>query len=238
MAEALVARIRALLEPHIEPAYRDKMQHFHKETITGMGVRTSQVRAIAKELYPEFRKLPVDDFLDQCEALLQAGIVELTTVGLAWADRHVKKLEARHFDRLYDWLQRYVHNWADCDHLCTRAFGYFLITHPEFIPTVKSWTGSDNRWIRRAAAVILIPELRKKGSFLPHLFEISTALLPDEDDLVQKGYGWALKAATKHHAQSVFDYVCAHRADMPRTALRYAIEKLPDDWKAEAMRKV
>jgi 3-methyladenine DNA glycosylase AlkD len=59
----------------------------------------------------------------------------------------------------------------------------------------------------------------------------------DGDDLVQKGYGWMLKAASQFDQQAVFEYVMSKKAVMPRTALRYAIEKMPDELKKQAMQK-
>jgi len=53
--------------------------------------------------------------------------------------------------------------------------------------------------------------------------------------MVQKGYGWMLKGTAEHDQQAVFDYVMRHQAAMPRTALRYAIEKMPPDLKRQAM---
>jgi 3-methyladenine DNA glycosylase AlkD len=62
-------------------------------------------------------------------------------------------------------------------------------------------------------------------------------LIGDGDDLVQKGFGWLLKEESRMHQKEIFDYVVVHRATMPRTALRYAIELMPKDLKAEAMKK-
>jgi 3-methyladenine DNA glycosylase AlkD len=55
--------------------------------------------------------------------------------------------------------------------------------------------------------------------------------------MVQKGYGWMLKEASKPYQKEVFDFVTSHKAVMPRTALRYAIEKMPADLRAKAMVK-
>ncbi len=44
---------------------------------------------------------------------------------------------------------------------------------------------------------------------------------------VQKGYGWMFKAASQPHQEEIFDYVCRHKAIMSRTALKYAIDKMP-----------
>ena len=67
--------------------------------------------------------------------------------------------------------------------------------------------------------------------------EIADILLADKDDMVQKGYGWMLKEASKANPEVIFEYVIRHKATMPRTAYRYAIEKLPADLKRVAMEK-
>jgi 3-methyladenine DNA glycosylase AlkD len=98
------------------------------------------------------------------------------------------------------------------------------------------WAKSENRWLKRASAVSLIVPA-KKGLFLQDAFEICNVLLIDGDDMVQKGYGWLLKEESRKHQKAVFNYVVKNRSVMPRTALRYAIELMPRELKAEAMKK-
>ncbi len=95
----------------------------------------------------------------------------------------------------------------------------------------------ENMWMKRSAAVCLVLPLRRNRPHLSIAFEIADILLLDKNDLVQKGYGWMLKVASAHHEKEVFDYVVKHRQIMPRTALRYAIEKMPKELKVEAMKK-
>jgi 3-methyladenine DNA glycosylase AlkD len=106
--------------------------------------------------------------------------------------------------------------------------------YPEYLSGLKRWALSKNRWMRRAAAVSLIVPA-KQGKFLKDVFEIADILLLDREDMVQKGYGWMLKVAANKHEKEVFDYVMKKKSVMPRTALRYAIEKMPKDLKAKAM---
>ena len=73
--------------------------------------------------------------------------------------------------------------------------------------------------------------------FLDDILAIADILLEDGDDLVQKGYGWMLKAASEANRQAIFDYIMSKKTVMPRTALRYAIEKMPKELKALAMAK-
>lgn len=111
-----------------------------------------------------------------------------------------------------------------------------MLKFPEFVTDLKEWTSSANRWVKRAASVSLIIPARK-GYFLPDIFEICDRLLSDPDDIVQKGYGWLLKATSEVHQKEVFDYILKNKEKMPRTALRYAIEKMPEQMRKEAMEK-
>ncbi|MGC3978768.1 MAG: DNA alkylation repair protein, partial [Paludibacteraceae bacterium] len=120
--------------------------------------------------------------------------------------------------------------------LCNHTVGSFVMMYPEYVEKLKGWATSPKRWMKRASAVILIIPARK-GMFLKDIFEIANILLLDKDDLVQKGYGWMLKAASEAYQKEVFDYVISKKEVMPRTALRYAIEKMPHDLKIEAMKK-
>lgn len=112
--------------------------------------------------------------------------------------------------------------------------GNFLEKYPAYLQQLKQFAKSPNRWMRRAAAVSLIVPARK-GLFLKEILEIADVLLTDSDDLVQKGYGWMLKVASQKHQQVILNYVVSHKAVMPRTALRYAIEKMPKELKMMAM---
>ncbi len=134
------------------------------------------------------------------------------------------------------WIEKYVNNWASCDTLCNHTIGAFIEKFPKYINNLEKWAKNDNCWMRRAAAVSLIIPA-KKGRLLPHIIEIAEKLLKDKDDMVQKGYGWMLKEASRMHQEIIFDFVMANKKEMPRTALRYAIEKMPPDLRATAMKK-
>ena len=114
--------------------------------------------------------------------------------------------------------------------------GDFIEKFPEYINELKCWTQSDNHWMRRAAAVSLIVPA-KHGRYLDDVLEIADLLLTDNDARVRKGYEWLLKEARRNHPEEVFHYIMRNRKLMPRTALRYAIELMPEEQKAEAIVK-
>ena len=83
----------------------------------------------------------------------------------------------------------------------------------------------------------MIYALRKK-KYLENAFSIANILLEDQDDLVQKGYGWMLKEASNVYLYEIYNFVKKNKKKMPRTALRYAIEKMPKEMKIELMEKI
>ncbi len=195
---------------------------------------TPVIRGIAAAHYRAVRHLTKDEIFDCCEALLEAGDHPARTVAFDWAFRCRKRYEAADFARFERWLRQYVDGWGSGDDLCTHALGVLVYEFPTLIPGTMAWAASDNRWLRRAAAVVLICAVRR-GAHMDAAFRVADALLADPDDMVQKGYGWLLKEVSNRAPERVFAYVMAHRAEMPRLALRYAIEKLEPSLRQQAM---
>jgi 3-methyladenine DNA glycosylase AlkD len=83
---------------------------------------------------------------------------------------------------------------------------------------------SDNIWERRTAMVSTAYFIREGD--LDDTFRIAEMLLGDDQDLIHKATGWMLRAAGDSDRQRLLDYLDLRAGIMPRTALRYAIEKL------------
>ena len=234
--DKVLQEIRKELRENASEQHRQSIQRFFKEEVKLLGVKTPIFRKITKKYFPAIQDRPKQEIFSLCEELLESGFMEERGVAFDWAFRLGHKFEKRDFTILESWLKKYVTNWAACDSLCCRALGYFIYKFPEYFPKVKKWAISKNRWVRRGAAVVLIYSIEKKKPLAP-AFEIADILLLDEDDMVQKGYGWMLKVASNHEPKKVFEYVMRNKKEMPRTALRYAIEKLSPDLRKQAMTK-
>jgi 3-methyladenine DNA glycosylase AlkD len=226
--------VRQELLQSIDEKTRESVQRFFKEEVRFHGVKSSIVKKIAAKHYQEIRALEKEEIFSLCQDLLETGYGEESFIAFQWADNLRRSFHPADFSVFERWLESYVDNWAKCDTLCNHALGSFLEMYPQFIENLKGWAVSENRWLRRASAVTLILPARK-GLFLEEAFTISDILLRDKEDMVQKGYGWLLKEASKKHQSEVFDFVMRRKAEMPRTALRYAIEKMPIEMKKMAM---
>jgi len=207
-----------------------------KSNLKGDSLITSVVRKIAKDNFQQIKTLSKEETFDICETLFESGDWQERTIAFQWAFRIRKQYATSDFKRFESWLEKYVDGWGSCDDFCTHAFGHLIYAFPQHISLVKAWILSENRWFRRGAAVVVIYGIRR-GQGFEAAFEIADQLLMDGDDLVQKGYGWMLKEISKYEPQQVFNFVMRRKAMMPRTSLRYAIEKLSPELRQLAMTK-
>ena len=216
--------------------YCEKAQGFSKENIHLYGVKMPDVHKLSKLYFSQINDLSKAEIFKLCETLLRSTYLEEAIIACDWSYAIRNQFEVKDGDIFQKWISTYVSNWPVCDTLCNHAVGTFVDTFPEYLERLKTFAHSPNRWMRRAAAVTLIIPARQ-GKFLDDIFEIAKILLTDTDDLVQKGYGWMLKAASESNQEAVFNFVMTHKNIMPRTALRYAIEKMPKDLKDRAIKK-
>lgn len=139
------------------------------------------------------------------------------------------------FSIFESWLSEYVRGWGDCDDFCTHAFGTLLIQKPELFFKIILWTNREEFWMRRAAAVILIPSINQNKYNKLEPFLVSERLMKDDNDLVRKGYGWMLKVLSLKEPEQVYKYLMNNRDVMPRVSFRYAMEKMSKDKKEKLM---
>jgi len=234
--DQVIRQIRRDLNEMADPGIQKSSKRFFKEEIRCYGIKTAAVVALAKKYYKEIKDRDKQEIFSLCEELYKSGYMEESFIVSQWAYSLSGRYEPEDLKVFTRWIRTYITNWASCDGFCNHTLGDFFEQYPEYIAELKSWTQSKNRWMRRASAVSLIVPA-KHGKFLDESLAIADLLLTDTDDMVQKGYGWLLKEASRKHTRDVFEYVMRNKKEMPRTALRYAIELMPKELRAEAMKK-
>lgn len=232
----LLEDLRAELIKNSDEKTRKSGERFFKEEVKLLGLKSAKVIAIGKEYYNSLPDKGKSFIFPMCDELFKSGIMEESFIACNWSYYVHKQYDTSDWKIFEKWVKTYLNNWATCDTLCNHTVGTLIEMYPVLIPELKKWTRSDNRWVKRASAVSLIVPARK-GMFLNDVFEIADILLHDSDDMVQKGYGWMLKVASQSHPEEVFNYVMKNKSAMPRTSLRYAIEKLTPEMKKRAMEK-
>ena len=111
-----------------------------------------------------------------------------------------------------------------------------ISAEPMSAPRIASWTRDRSLWVRRAAAVGLIASVRT-GAALDIAYRVARDLHPDREDLIQKAVGWLLREAGKADARRLEQYLRDNGPAIPRTTVRYAIERFPTSTRRRLLRE-
>lgn len=187
---------------------------------------TNSYRKLANQYHKRLKVYSLEGVFSFCERLLQENKRGYSVVAYQLADKRHKDFTKETFERFDHWVHSFLQDWGDCDDFMTHAMGRLYLTFPELWPKIKQWTNSDNFAVRRATAVVLLPAAKTGELDISRAFEVCNTLIDDEHYLVQKGFGWLLKEATKHYHDEVVTYLEQNVSKLSRTAFRYAIEKL------------
>ena len=201
----------------------------------GRHIVTGDIRRVSAKLYKEEKDKSINSILPLCEELLEEHNWSLSVIAYDWAYRVRKQYTKDTYTTFYSWLKKYVHGWGDCDDFCTHAFGELLKRYKTLFPKIKDWTKDEDFWVRRAAAVVLIPAILHNDYEGINPLAISDLLMTDTHDLVQKGYGWMLKSLSQIDIDAVTQYLIDNHDKMPRTAYRYALQKYDDETRKKLM---
>ena len=240
MKSKILEKVNKELRENATKDYCESNQRFFKENISCYGVKTPIVRKIAKKYFAEVKELEKKEIFNLSEKLLQTDYNEDATIAIQWVAGISERFEKKDFIIFEKWLKKYINNWSKDDDFCLHVIRPMIEKFPELITKLKKWSFSKNMWVRRASAVSFISTINSFYAIkenLSDVLEIAEILLYDQEDLVQKGYGWMLKSASIHYQKEIFNFLMKHKNNMPRTALRYAIEKMPDDLREQVMEK-
>ena len=222
LAEEIEEEARRLSDPE----RMRRLKRYFKEPVEAYGLTMAQSKELAARFYPRV-KGDLDAAMSLAETLLESGNLTLASIGLEILDRFRGRLGPRHLDTFDRWVD-HLTNWATTDTLATHMIAASVAGDPSQVERLMTWTGSGNRWRRRAAAVSLVPQARR-GLLLEEVFSLSDRLMEDGDDMVQKGVGWLLKEASRRHSEQVRGHLLRWRGRAPALVLRIASEKLPED---------
>lgn len=191
-------------------------------------VGATEMRSLARDIFLSQREeWTVDDAMRLADALMRDPYLETKAVGIEVVARFRKSFTARLLPAWKRWLAANLSaNWATTDAICGMLIGPLLASHPPLIPLMRKWATHRNLWVRRASAVALIPGIRR-GVALDDAYAVAKMLHRDGEDLIQKAVGWMLREAGKQDPGRLERYLLANGSGMPRTTLRYAIERFP-----------
>ena len=220
------------------PAKRATQFFKPEEEVLSIGITTPRLRQIEKKLFGMVQKdWDAAHAAVFAEGLLAERYQEGRALGLMMLARFSKTYEAGLLERIRGWVSGdRVDNWALVDLLATKVVAPLLERYPAQAEQLRPWSKAPNPWVRRTAAVSLVP-LARRGQQLTLTYSMAAAMFEDRDDRIHKATGWLLREAGKTNPRRLEAYLCAHGPRVPRTAMRYAVEGFPEAKRQEILRK-
>jgi 3-methyladenine DNA glycosylase AlkD len=230
-----IAELRALRKP----TRAHDMQRFFK-TAPGeygegdifLGLTVPQVRIIAKD----YRGLE----LSEIEKLMASQFHEIRLCGLIILSNQFKTTSNLKTKKvIFDFYIKQmklgrINNWDLVD-VSAPTIGEYLVDVADPLPILRKLARSKSLWERRIAILFTFAFIRV-GDFAPTI-EISERLLGDSHDLIHKAVGWLLREVGKRDPYLLRSFLEGHVHEMPRTMLRYSIEKLPESERQKWLKK-
>ena len=228
-------QVKAELERLSDPEHATKLQRFFKtgkgeygEGDIFIGVRVPDQRRTAKK----YRNISLNDILE----LLRSEIHEhrLTALFILTEQFNKGDEEARHqIVDLYLDNTAYVNNWDLVDSSAHKILGAWLVDKPRAV--LYDLARSESLWERRISIISTFAFIHR-GDFRDAI-ALAGALVDDGHDLIHKASGWVLREVGKKDQSVLVEFLLEHYQTMPRTMLRYAIERLPEERRRFYMRK-
>lgn len=195
-----------------------------------LGLTVPQQRAIAQK----YKDLP----LREIELLLKQNIHEYRLTALLILVKQFEKgsdEERKQIVNLYLHNTKYINNWDLVDLSAPKIVGTYLLHQKPKRKLLYTFAKSKNLWERRIAIMSTFPFIKQKD--FSDTYAIAEDLLHDKHDLIHKTVGWCLREIGKVDQKKEEEFLKKHAKMMPRTMLRYAIEKFPIVQRARYLHK-
>jgi len=186
-----------------------------------IGIVVPNQRTVAKK----YKDLP----LPEIQKLLNSKIHEHRLTALFILTYKFPKADEKLKKEIVDFYlknTRHINNWDLIDLSSVEILGEYFLEHPGYKKILSKFSKSNNLWERRISIISTFTLIRN------HKFQdslkIAETLLNDNHDLIHKAVGWMLREIGKRDPKTEEEFLDKHYKTMPRTMLRYAIEKFPE----------
>ena len=181
------------------------------------GLTVPQSRIIAKK----FHELS----LAEISKLLKSKIHEIRLIALLiLVDQYAKTKNKKLIIDFYIKNIKHINNWDLVDLSAHKILGDWFLDKPTTV--LEKLVLSNNLWERRVAVLSCFPRIKNNDFALT--LKLSKLLLTDKHDLMHKAVGWMLREMGKKSLAPLKTFLNQYATVMPRTMLRYAIEKFPE----------
>lgn len=183
-----------------------------------LGIRVPQIRGVAKRYKAATRQDILDLLRSKYHEVRLAALILLVNLFARANDSERKQIYEAYLANM-----AYINNWDLVDSSALQIVGHYLFDKDR--SHLETLAKSEDLWERRVAIIASYYFIRQYE--FEDTLKLSEMLLHDEEDLIHKAVGWMLREVGNKSRQTEESFLSEHYHTMPRTMLRYAIEKFP-----------
>lgn len=187
-----------------------------------LGITAPQAKLIAKQFYKELT-------LEDLEKTIKNPFHEIRSLTLSMCILKYKKADKEEKERIYNFYinnLKYINNWDLVDISAPHIVGDFLYNYGS-VEALWVLAKTGHLWSERVSVVASHYFIRNND--FDYIIKVSEHFLNHKHDLMHKAVGWMLREVGKRDINILYEFLDKNAQFMPRTALRYSIERLPED---------
>jgi 3-methyladenine DNA glycosylase AlkD len=223
------------VEKMVDPEKVERARRWHKESFVSYGYDKADMKKVHSRFDGHFCALSLEDSIELAGKFIRSGNSTLIHIGIHLLDLRREELDPSHFKFFDEFLDHFV-GWGNVDHFRSLLQSMLERYPDEVIGLLRKWNRSGNRWKRRASVVVFTRRIAKNGGFIDEALDLCENLIWDEEDLVRKGVGWALKDNMRADKERVLSYVKSLRSrGVSSVVTLYAIRDIKGEERKEVL---
>ena len=231
MIDKKIQEIRDFCIKNSKQSNIDKYSRYFKEGFDGYGIDKKVFEAQRDLWIADWKKeMTLDKYLELGDKLVPIGKYEEISFAISFLKSERENYTESTFDRIGNWFDIGITNWANTDVLCMLVLSSFLIDRIIEFDKLKEWTTSNSEWQKRAVPVTLV-ELIKKDLKPDIALPLIEPLMLDDSQYVQKGIGTLLRGLWKIYPVEIEEFLFKWKDQCGRLIIQYATEKLDKEYR-------
>jgi len=236
MVNSKLKEVRTFCESNSNPDIIKKYSRYFKDGYNGYGIAQNIFENQRDKWIEQWKdEMTLEKYLDLGDKLMQTGKYEEMSFAIAFLKSERQNYTTHTFNRIGNWFDYGISNWATTDVLCMLVLSSFLIDNIISFEKLKEWTKSDSEWKRRTVPVTLV-ELNKKHLKPEIALNLIAPLMLDNSKYVQKGIGTLLRGLWKSNPFVIEEFLLKWKNQCGRIIIQYATEKMDKDYRKKFRR--
>lgn len=233
MIDSKVKEIKAFCESNSDQEIIKKYQKYFKEGYDGYGIDDKVFKGQIEFWVEQWKdEMTIESYLSLGDELMKNGRFDEKHVAIFFLKSCRKDFSKDTFNRLGNWFDHGINNWATTDVLCMLVLSSLLFDKVVGFNDLKTWIDSESEWKRRAIPVALIELDKLTKSLKPtEAIELTEPLMLDNSEYVQKGIGTLLRGLWKKYPSDIEDFLMKWKDKCGRLIIQYSTEKMDKEYR-------